>query len=237
MPGRDRLPAAAALRHRTGRAAVGYLRVALGTLVERARVPPGKGSFGGRLVGPPAARGTAALRGARRRGADRASRRLADNSRRRARPSGPARSSRPCSPPGRRRGLTRGGAHRDPPRAVPPRARRGARALDRQGQDRPGRGPVAAPCLARHSDRRGGQVVPRQSCSAVQAQRVFRPSRPATRERVAGRGGAGAGQRRRRAARDGPRSYPTGRRRPTAGPSATPPPRPAWWRRARWWRR
>ena len=69
-----------------------------------------------------------------------------------------------------------------------------------QGQDRPARRPVPAPCPARHGDRRGGQVLPGQSCSAGQDQRVRRPSGPAAREGMAGRGGAGPGQRRRRAA-------------------------------------
>ena len=93
-----------------------------------------------------------------------------------------------------------------------------------QGQDRPDRRPVPAPCPARHGDRRGGQVLPGQPCPADQDQRVRRPSGPAAREGMAGRGGAGPGQRRPRAARDRRRSHtqraaagaPLGRRDPAA---------------------
>ncbi len=61
--------------------------------------------------------------------------------------------------------------------------------------------PVPAPRPARHGDRRGGQVLSGQPCPAGQDQRVRGPSGPAAREGLAGRGGAGAGQCRRRAAR------------------------------------
>src|SRR5581483_2867515 len=76
VPGRDRLPAAAAFRHRAGRAAArlparGSRHAGRGG----ARLPPGEGPLGGRLVGPPAPRGAAPLRRPRRGGADRPPRR------------------------------------------------------------------------------------------------------------------------------------------------------------------
>src|SRR6185312_16900798 len=72
VSGRDRLPAAAAVRYRTSRAAA---RLPAGGPRHAGRggaeLPPGEGPLGGRLVGPPAARGTAPLRRPRRGGADR----------------------------------------------------------------------------------------------------------------------------------------------------------------------
>jgi hypothetical protein len=84
---------------------------------------------------------------------------------------------------------------------VPPRAGCGARALDGQGPDRPGRGPVAAARPARQRDHRRGPGASDQRPAAVADQRLRRPPGPSAREGVAGGRHKGADQRGRRPAR------------------------------------
>ena len=207
LPGRDRLPAAAAVRHRTGRAAA---RLSAGgprhARREGARLPPGEGPCGGRLVDPPAARGTGS---ATRRWTSRCwsscATRWRPSSKTRARPSGPGRSSRRCSPPGRP------GPRPDPWRRTsgihrvqyPPRPGRRPRALAGTRPDRAAARPVPAPGAARHGDRRGGPVAARPTAPQLaEISRVPRAAGPAARQ------GAGwppsrraRAQRRRRTAR------------------------------------
>src|ERR1700677_3278378 len=72
LPGRDRLPATTAVRHRAGGSPARLSEGSAGHAGRGgARLPPGEGPFGGGLVGTTAQGGHAPLRGARRRGARR----------------------------------------------------------------------------------------------------------------------------------------------------------------------
>ena len=136
---------------------LGYPRVALGTDARgSARLPAGEGALGRGLVGAAAARGDAQVRGARRRGADRAARRARRPASRAGQDRvGPRRSSPrsrplPAAATGRPVAAHVGnspGAHQ-----AGPRGRAGA--VADAGRDRPRRRPVTTPDAERPGHRR-----------------------------------------------------------------------------------
>ena len=237
LPRRARLPAPAAVRHRTGRAAA---RVPQSRPRHAgrggARVPPGEGPFGGRLVGPPAAEELLRyaaldvevlieLRDAL--AAELADQGKTEWARQEFEAVLAARPATARADPWRRTS----GIHRV---AIAARAGRRAGAVDRSGtgSPRPRTCRRAASCPIR--DHRGGQVGSGQHRAADADRRVRGPPGPQARAGVAGRDHPGADQRRRRTARCRRRRYRTGRRPRIAGPSATRPPPRAWPRRVPW---
>ena len=164
---------AEAVRHRAGRAAA---RLPAGGARHHARggarLPAGEGALGRGLVGAPAARGDAQVRGARRRGADRAARRP----RRAASRAGQGR----VGPPGVRR-------HRGRSPAAAPRRPVAPHVRDSQGADQAGaRGRPRAVAdagtrsPATPTSRRGG-------CSATRPSSTPRGPRPPSRRRPGAR--------------------------------------------------
>ena len=237
MPGRDRLPATPAVRHRAGRAAArlsesGARHAGRGG----PRVPPGEGPLGGRLVGPAAARGTAPLCRTRRRGADRASRRARRRTRGGGQDGWAGRSSRPCWRPSRpAHGPIRGGVPWAFTASSPAVGWPWCASSGRPGTGSPRRRTChrGACCPMRRSSRRPGRSPPttRSWCGSA----GFPAATPGgTREsgwpRSSGRGPTPTTSCPRRAAG----SCLTGRRPPIAGRNVTPPPRPGWRPPARW---